>query len=130
GGRSGCPPGGNVVLEEDQGMGVLGGGERDHLDPRRPPAPVRTHAKARAPRRAFRAANLLERRPEPVEQALARHLEDVHARVAGRGLEERPRLPAELDDVEVLVDDDTGRGEALLDEAVRLSLDALRLLAA
>ena len=70
-------------------------------------------------------ARRLQRRAQTVQQAIARQLEDVQARLAGRGFQERPGLTAELDDVEVAIDDHAGRRVAFLDEARRLTVHRL-----
>jgi hypothetical protein len=57
-----------------------------------------------------------------VEQALARQLQQVQARLPRGRLQEGPRTAAELDDVEVLVDEDPWWREALEEDAVRLVL--------
>ena len=46
-------------------------------------------------------------------QALARHVQDVQARLAGRRFEVIPRAPVDVEDVTPVVDDDTGRGIAI-----------------
>ena len=46
-------------------------------------------------------------------QTLARHFQDVQARLAGRRFEVIPRAPVDVKDVAPVVDDDTGRGIAI-----------------
>src|SRR5581483_1875168 len=123
------PGAGGRLLEEDEKVRLLGRPQWMDLDIDRLPTPVATHLEARPSDGRPGFPGLLERSPEAVEQALARHLEDAQARVAGSGLEERSRLAPELAHLEVAVDDQPGRGVALLDEAARLALDVLRIVA-
>ena len=66
-------------------------GERDHLDVDVVPAAVRAHAQAVLAHGLARLAGRLQGRAQAVQQALARHLQQVQAGVARRGLEERAR---------------------------------------
>src|SRR4029079_12817978 len=115
------PPAPTMLLEEDQEVLPLGAAERDDVDRRLAPPAVRVDPDALAAGRRMPSARLLERGAQRVEEPLAGHLEHVHARIAGRRLEVRPRLAAELHDLQVLIDDDARGRVALLDEPVRLA---------
>src|SRR5262249_43147512 len=77
------------VLEEDEEVVAIPGDHRNDLDIHRPQPPVVPHAKLALPHRLPVLPCVLQRRPEPEEEPLSRHLEEAQARIAGRGLEER-----------------------------------------
>ena len=95
--------------------------------PRRRRCASRRSSATRSPVAPHRACRLCAR---PAARCAARSsrpsraiLSSVQARVARRGLEVAPGLAAELDDLQVAVDDDAGRRVALEDDAVGLVLD-------
>ncbi len=92
--------------------------ERHHLEIDGTPTALRLHVYLFLAYRPVLRARRVESRPQRVEQALARQLEDAQARFARRRLEKRTDLPAEPDDLQRAVDDDAGRPVLLEQDSI------------
>jgi hypothetical protein len=83
--------------------------ERNDLEVESVIVPVLAHDDVIPAHRRVLAPCPLDRERELRRETIACHLEDVHLRVSGRLLEVRPGATAKLHDIEVVVDENTGR---------------------
>ena len=84
-----------------------------HRQPDGDGIPVGLHAHAFMDDRGVLAGGPAQGGGEVNPQALARHVQDVQARLAGGRFEVIPGAPVDVEDVTPVVDDDTGRGIAI-----------------
>ena len=110
------------AVEEHQEMPAASRSERDHLDADVTHAAVLLEPEPVLADGGAALARGMEGRPDAVQEPLARHLEEAHAGIAGGGLEKRARLAAELDDLQLGVDDHPGWREALEGDPIGLVL--------
>src|SRR5262249_47426233 len=113
------------VVEQHHEVHTLISCERNDVDVDGAPTAVRTYPNALVAYRRLRLARRLQRVTERVQEPLAGHLEQVDARLTGRRCEIRTGLPAVLDDVTRLIDDDARWRVALLNDVRRRVLDGL-----
>ena len=66
----------------------------------------------------------LQRRPDRREQPFARHLEKVETRLAFRGRQIRCRIPSELQDLAIRIDENSGRRVVLEQHPLRIALES------
>ena len=119
--RCGAGRGGRALLEEhhERPLASVGRLHREHDEVAGPAGAVPVDRDALLAHRGGRLACLRERDAQRGGEAGARHLEELALGLARRRLEVRTGPPAELDHLQVLVDDDAGRAVARQDQRRR-----------